>query len=1270
MKLRTVALRGLLALTLLAVLLAIGLYWASRSETVLAWGVERIAARLPGKLSVSGLRGALDRPIAIAALDYEHDGLRLSARDVTLDWAPWALLMSEQLWIRDLSVGSVTLTTHGGEGKRELPVSLRLPIPVRVDRLAVGKLRVEGGAAPLEISDIALAYEGGPSSHRLQLERLVSQWGELAGTLRMEAERPFALEGNGTITSAAVPDWPLQAKLALRGTLESIDAQAELTLRELPVTAQASVAPFAALPLNRITLHTSALELTALVDAAPKATLDVTIEGEQVAARALQGTLTVRNLTPGTLDARLLPVHALSTRFAAQPGLLELTEAQLDLGKAGRASGAATLRNSEAVGGTATSNVTIETQLAVRQLDLRGLHTALRQTALDGTIEARHEQGAQRIRADLAQQGMRAAAALIHDRGLLQVQSLTALRGAARADASGQIAIAAPYAYSVKAELRRVNPAEFGDFPALTLNGSVQARGQLRPQWSAQLDYRLRDSVWHGQRLSGDGKLSLTPRRAQDVNARLRLGSNTLQLTGAYGAAGDRMDFKLAAPALAALGRTWGGQAQASGRLEGTPAEPAVNATLSAADLRAPGGFGAQALQARFALGAGEDPPIELDAQGSRLRAGKLSLESARVQASGTRGRHRLQIAAVRAPFDASAQLEGGLARDLRSWTGRVLSLENRGDHPFALEAPTPRSVSATRVGFGPASVRSTHGHLDLGETVYDRGRLSSTGAISGLRVAPLLDLLPKRPPLQTDLVLNGSWTLDARDQVNGRVELTRQSGDVSVRVDEEQFAAGFERLSATVEVKQNRIQATLAANAANVGALSAEAQSVLSQRDGAWGVAGNAPLRVAARANISTLKPLAARLARGVAADGSLVFDLQGSGTVAEPNWSGQATGERISIEHVHNGVFLREGTLQAEFTGQRIELRTLSVRGGDGRFDAKGTMSFGGRGGAKPTRPAFNIAWSADKLAVAQRPDLLLLATGSGNLSGDSERIALRGEARVDRGRVELRDEPMPTLGSDVVVKGAKARGTLPEPVLEPAVDFRLDLGRDFHIKGRGLDARVEGQLHLVSPGRAPLRAEGEIRVARGTYDAFGRKLDIDPGKLYFSGPLDNPGLDIRAMRKNQQVEAGVEVTGTARDPRVRLVSDPEVPDVEKLAWLTLGRPIDAGNQSDAQTLQRYAAVLATAVGTGSFQSRIAQRVGLDEITFSPSMQAEAPGGVVTLGKRLSDRIYVMFEQNLSAAESVFKMSYQLSRRWSVRTESGTETDAVDLFYTWSFD
>jgi len=119
----------------------------------------------------------------------------------------------------------------------------------------------------------------------------------------------------------------LQAKLALQGTVQDIRAQGALTLRELPVAAQARVALFEALPLTGFTLHATALELATLVDAAPNATLEITVEGEQVAARALQGTLTLRNPTPGTLDTKRLPLHALSARFAAEPGLLQ----QLDI---------------------------------------------------------------------------------------------------------------------------------------------------------------------------------------------------------------------------------------------------------------------------------------------------------------------------------------------------------------------------------------------------------------------------------------------------------------------------------------------------------------------------------------------------------------------------------------------------------------------------------------------------------------------------------------------------------------------------------------------------------------------------------------------------------------------------------------------------------------------------------------------------------------------------------------------------------------------------
>ncbi|HAF55161.1 MAG TPA: hypothetical protein DCL01_08085, partial [Thauera sp.] len=58
---------------------------------------------------------------------------------------------------------------------------------------------------------------------------------------------------------------------------------------------------------------------------------------------------------------------------------------------------------------------------------------------------------------------------------------------------------------------------------------------------------------------------------------------------------------------------------------------------------------------------------------------------------------------------------------------------------------------------------------------------------------------------------------------------------------------------------------------------------------------------------------------------------------------------------------------------------------------------------------------------------------------------------------------------------------------------------------------------------------------------------------------------GLNIVALRKGLEVEAGVAVTGSAKRPQIRLVSEPNVPDPAKLSWIVLGRAPDAGAGAD---------------------------------------------------------------------------------------------------------
>ena len=82
---------------------------------------------------------------------------------------------------------------------------------------------------------------------------------------------------------------------------------------------------------------------------------------------------------------------------------------------------------------------------------------------------------------------------------------------------------------------------------------------------------------------------------------------------------------------------------------------------------------------------------------------------------------------------------------------------------------------------------------------------------------------------------------------------------------------------------------------------------------------------------------------------------------------------------------------------------------------------------------------------------------------------------------------------------------------------------------------------------------------------------------------------------------------------------------------------------------------------------QQRIAHAAGLEDVSLKGGGGLEET--VLSLGKRLSSRAYLNYEQGLTGADTLVKINYSLSKRLSVRAQAGT-TPAVDLFYTFSFD
>jgi translocation and assembly module TamB len=83
----------------------------------------------------------------------------------------------------------------------------------------------------------------------------------------------------------------------------------------------------------------------------------------------------------------------------------------------------------------------------------------------------------------------------------------------------------------------------------------------------------------------------------------------------------------------------------------------------------------------------------------------------------------------------------------------------------------------------------------------------------------------------------------------------------------------------------------------------------------------------------------------------------------------------------------------------------------------------------------------------------------------------------------------------------------------------------------------------------------------------------------------------------------------------------------------------------------------------------------VGLDEVSLGEAPTTNADGTTaatattVKLGKRLSREFYVAYERTISSTLGTFYVFYDLSRRFTLRAQSGQQT-ALDLIFTTRFD
>lgn len=855
---------------------------------------------------------------------------------------------------------------------------------------------------------------------------------------------------------------------------------------------------------------------------------------------------------------------------------------------------------------------------------------------------------------------------------------------------------------TAKGDMQRLNPAAFGSPLAGSINGGFTASGRTGANMGGAIDLALQDSTLSKSPLWGHAKLAADKRHVSNADVDLHLGGNVVAAKGAFGSGRDTLSWRIDAPQLAALGPDFGGALRGAGTLSGTMDTPSLTAAIEGQDIRAMGTQSVKALKATANLGSGRAAadPLALDvsvtdyASTTTDKQGNVSetkIASARLTSTGTRGAHTIQAAARGDSFDAALAVHGGLTGN--TWNGTVDALKNSGRYAMTLAAPTPLRIAGApgsglaglakpeQIAFNGATIRLPAGSVTIDSLVKIGPRWNTRGSATGVPMNYLAQASDAmRQNVRGDLTLGAQWAIDLRaptaagavPQLAGSVHVFREKGDL-IAGDISPIALGLRQLDLRADVAGGALRSQLALDGTRIGTANVDATAQLLQGR----VDNDSPLKLTANANLASLSWVSPLLGQpGLEVDGALRLAVNGTGTVGAPTLNGSIEGDGLAVRWPDQGVRLRNGQLRAQLAGDQLQLQRLTLEGNSGRATADGFVRFAGG------EATMNLKLVADKLEALSRPDRTVVLSGQASVVRDAHQFRVEGAFKADRALVELAPQDRPTISDDVIVLG---RGTAAAPAKKEAavpltIDLTADLGDDFHLRGMGADAYLAGSVHVLKVGDRPPRINGTVRTANGTYAAYGQRLAIERGVITFSGPYDNPSLDILAVRKRPDgeqlsetnVEAGVQVRGTALSPTAKLVSTPNVSDSDKLSWLVLGHGMEATTGNEADVLSAAAgALLGGKGGTGGITSKLANSLGVDELGVRQGA-GQASGlenTVVTVGKRISSRLYLSFEQGAATASSVVRVRYKINPRITLQLQTGTNT-ALDVLYSWAFD
>ncbi|WP_438437444.1 autotransporter assembly complex protein TamB [Kluyvera sichuanensis] len=819
---------------------------------------------------------------------------------------------------------------------------------------------------------------------------------------------------------------------------------------------------------------------------------------------------------------------------------------------------------------------------------------------------------------------------------------------------------------------------------AISWRGELALRGintaKVAPDWPSKLDglIKTNGSLYGGTWQMNVPEVKITGNVKQNkvnVDGSLRgnsymqwtipglhvaLGNNTADVKGELGVKDLNLDANIDAPKLDNMLPGLGGTAKGLVKIRGTVEAPQLLADITARGLRW------QALsiaQVRVDGDVNSTDQIagNLDVRVERIVQPGVNIGLVHLAAKGNEKQHALQLQIQGEPVSGQLALSGSFDRKEERWKGALSNTRFQtpvGPWSINRDIALDYRNLEQKISIGPHCWVNPNAELCVPQTI-DVG--AAGHAIVNLNRFDLAMLKPFMPEAtQASGVFSGNadvtWDTTKEGLPQGKVTLSGRNVKVTQIVNDAPLPVAFDTLNLNADLHNNRAELGWLIRLTNNGQLDGQVQ--VTDPQGRRNLGGNVNIR---NFSLAMINPI---FSRGEKADGKLNANLRLGGNVQSPLLYGQMQLNGIDVDGNFMPFDMQPSQITMNFNGASSTLQgDIRTQQGqislDGDADWRQIDNWRARIAAKGSRVRITVP---PMVRLDVSPDVEFKATPS--------LFTLDGNVDIPWARIVVKDVPESAVGvsRDEVMLNSNLQ---PEKTQSASIpinsNLNIHVGNNVRLDAFGLKARLTGDLK-VAQDKQGLGLNGQINIPEGRFHAYGQDLIVRKGELLFSGPPDQPLLNIEAIRNPDSTEndviAGVRVTGSADQPKAEVFSDPAMSQQEALSYLVRGQGLDSG-QSDS------AAMTSMLIGMGVAQS--GQVVGKIGETFGVSNLALDTQGVgdssqVVVSGYVLPGLQVKYGVGIFDSLATLTLRYRLMPKLYLEAVSGVD-QALDLLYQFEF-